>query len=167
MMFFGLMTIVALVAALAGRAGVPGLADWRASMRWGMAVALVLVGTDHLVTPERYLPMMPSLVPFPHEVILLTGLAEIAGGIGLLVPRLRWLAGLMLGIYFVSVFPANIKVAVYGMSVAGMPEAGWYYWVRLAFQPLAVWWALYASGAVSWPVRRQAAGRAPSWRGSS
>ena len=76
---------------------------------------------------------------------------EIAGGIGLLLPELRRLAGAMLALYFVAVFPANLHNALNGLAVEGLPQAQWYYWVRLAFQPCAVWWALYCAQLIGWP----------------
>lgn len=148
MMFFAFLLIAGAVAGLAGRLGVPGLDDRAACMRWGMAAALIFFGADHLATPERYLPMMPSVVPYPGQVVLLTGLCELAGAVGLLVPRTRRLAGIMLAVYFVCVFPANVKNALDGLSVDGLPSAAWYYWVRLAFQPLAIWWALRAAEVI-------------------
>lgn len=156
MLFFGLMLIATLVARyahvlLTGRT--PAL---RASMRWGMAAALLFVGVDHQLTPERYLSMMPSFVPHPLDVVHFTGICEIAGAIGLLVPSTRRLAGIMLAIYFVCVFPANIKNAVEGLSVDGLPTAQWYYWVRLLFQPIAILWALYAADVTG--TSRQPAG---------
>lgn len=156
MLFFALIGFVTLLAALAGRIGVPGLRDRRACMRWGLALALVFTGIDHLVAPERYLAMMPGFVPLHREVVFVTGLCELAGAVGLLISRLRWLAGVMLAVYFVAVFPANIKNAVEGLSVAGLPAAQWYYWVRLLFQPLVIWWALYAANAIDWPRWRWA-----------
>jgi len=151
MMFFGLLIVLALLAAGLHYARVPGLADWPARMRLAMALALVLAGTDHWVNPGRYLPMLPSWVPLPLETVLFTGAAEIAGAIGLVTPRLRRLAGAMLAIYFVAVFPANVHNALNGLAVDGLPQAQWYYWVRLAFQPLAIWWALYAAEIALWP----------------
>jgi uncharacterized membrane protein len=62
----------------------------------------------------------------------------------------------MLALYFVAVFPANIKNAIEGLSVEGLPEAAWYYWVRLPFQPLVIWWSLYAAAVIDWPRRRAA-----------
>jgi uncharacterized membrane protein len=53
------------------------------------------------------------------------------------------------------VFPANIKHAVYGVQVAGLPSSWWYHSPRLALQPVLVWWALWCSGAVEWPWRRR------------
>jgi len=32
-----------------------------------------------------------------------------------------------------------------------LPSARWYYWLRLPFQPVAIWWALFAAGAIAWP----------------
>ena len=148
MMFFAMMAGITLIAWLIGRAGIAPLRSLPACMRWGLALALIFFGTDHLLTPERYLPMMPGLIPYPHAVVLFTGLCEIAGAIGLLVPRTRRLAGIMLAIYFICVFPANIRNAIYGLTVDGLPVSGWYYWVRLLFQPLVIWWSLYAAQVI-------------------
>ncbi len=152
MLFLALISVVTLAATLANRLGAPGLADGPARMRAGLAVALAVVGADHLFSPWRYLPMLPEIVPFPHATVLFTGLCEIAGGIGLLVPRLRRLAGVMLAVYFVCVFPANIRNALLsGPGVEGLPSAAWYYWARLPLQPVFVWWALRAAEVIAWP----------------
>ena len=158
MLFFALMGFMTMAAFFADRLGVPGMADWPARMRAGLEIALSFTGIDHLLNPGRYLPMMPAFVPLHLETVLFTGLCEIAGALGLLIPRLRRLAGLMLAIYFVCVFPANIKNAIEGLSVEGLPTASWYYWVRLLFQPLVIWWALYCSGALEWFRRKPARG---------
>lgn len=144
MLFFALLVALTLAA-------VPLLRDWPARMRFAMAAALLLVGSDHWLTPGRYVAMMPPWIPLHLELALLTGAAEIAGAVGLLVPRTRRLAGLMLAIYFVAVFPANVHNALNGLAVEGLPQAGWYYWARLPFQPLAIWWALFSAGLTRWP----------------
>ena len=150
MLFFAMMAVVAAVAAAAGLLLGHGL-DMRAAMVWGMILPLLFFGVDHLVKPGRYLPMMPDFVPRPREVVLFTGLCEIAGGIGLLAPAARLAAGWALAVYFVCVFPANLKNALQGLSVDGLPSNRAYYWARLPFQPVAIAWALYASGAL-WPA---------------
>jgi uncharacterized membrane protein len=154
MIFFAALVVLTLAATLASKAHVPGLDDWPARMRLAMAAALWFFGADHLLNVERYLAMMPGFVPWPVETVLFTGLCEIAGGLGLLIPRMTRLAGIMLAIYFVAVFPANIKNALDGLNVDGLPTASWYYWVRLLFQPVAIWWALYASEVIEWPRHR-------------
>ena len=155
MLFFALIASITLGAGLVSRLGVPGLDDWRGRMRWGLALALIFTGIDHLMNPGRYLPMMPAFLPLHAEIVLFTGLCELAGALALMIPRLRHLAGIMLAIYFLFVFPANIKDAVEGLSVEGLPAANWYYWVRLAFQPLVIWWTLYAAEIIDWPFRRR------------
>jgi uncharacterized membrane protein len=124
-------------------------------MRIALVAALLFFGTDHLLTPERYLPMVQGMVPWPQFIVVFTGVCELAGAVGLLVPRLRRLAGIMLAIYFIAVFPANIRNAIQGLSVAGLPEAQWYYWIRLVFQPVAVWWALFSAGVTPWPLSKR------------
>jgi uncharacterized membrane protein len=156
MLFFALIAIITLLAKLVLSFAAPTAADWRNAMRLGLAAALIFTGIDHLITPQRYLPMMPSFVPWPAEIVAFTGVCEIAGAVGLFIPRLRTLAGIMLAVYFVCVFPANIRNAIEGLSVDGLPGAGWYYWARLAFQPLVIWWTLYASAVIGWPFRGRA-----------
>ena len=160
MFFFALVGVATLVAIALGALKVLAVHDWKTAMRWGLAAGLTFTGLDHLVTPDRYLPMMPDFVPMHLEVVLFTGLCELAGAAGLLIPRLRRLAAIMLAVYFVCVFPANIKNALEGLNVAGLPGAAWYYWLRLPFQPLIIWWALFAGEIIRWPLGRDYGNRA-------
>lgn len=124
-------------------------------MRWLMAAFYLAAGLLHLARPDSFLPIVPGWVPAPREVILLTGLAEIAGAIGLLVPRLRRAAGIGLALYALCVFPANIKHAFQGVALEALPSSWWYHGPRLALQPVLIWWALYAGGVIDWPWRRR------------
>ncbi len=84
-----------------------------------------------------------------------TGLCEIAGAIALLTRALRRAAGIALATYAVCVFPANIKHAIDSLP-AGAEHLGWWYHApRLAFQPVLVWWALFAGEVVAWPLARR------------
>ena len=152
MLFFALLAALTAAIALVHRQS-----GWPQRMRLAMAIALIAAGMDHWANPGRYLAMMPPWVPLHYEMVLFTGVAEIAGAIGLLITRTRALAGLALAIYFVAVFPANIHNALNGLAVDGLPQAAWYYWVRLPFQPLAIWWALYSAELIRWPVRAREA----------
>jgi uncharacterized membrane protein len=127
--------------------------ETRRLMRWIMAIFYGVAGIFHLATPGPFLAITPNWVPAPHTIILLTGLCEIAGAAALLTRRLRWWAGVMLALYAVCVFPANIKHAFENLEVAGMTASWWYHGPRLAFQPVLVWWALFAGGIISWPAR--------------
>jgi uncharacterized membrane protein len=123
--------------------------------RLALALAYGFVGYVHLKSPEGFLPIMPDWVPWPRETVLATGIAEIAGAIGLLIPRLRVAAAWGLAAYAVCVFPANIKHAVEGVAIGGQ-VLGWrYHGPRLLAQPVIVWWALWAGGITQWPWRQR------------
>jgi len=95
---------------------------------------------------------MPAPVPFPALVVFATGVCELLGAIGLFTARYRLAAGIALAAYAVCVYPANIKHAIDGLSAVGATTAAWCYHIpRLAFQPVFVWWALYAGGVIDWP----------------
>jgi uncharacterized membrane protein len=123
-------------------------------MRWVMAAFYVLAGVLHLVSPDKFLLIVPAWVPLPYDTILVTGICEIAGGVALLFRRTMWLAGVMLALYAICVFPANIKHAMQGIQVPSLPDSWWYHAPRLAFQPVLVWWALFCAGVIDWPARR-------------
>jgi uncharacterized membrane protein len=59
----------------------------------------------------------------------------------------------MLALYAACVFPANVKHALDGVAVAGLPTGWWYHGPRWALQPVLIWAALWASGVVDWPFR--------------
>lgn len=126
----------------------------RRGARLLLALAYAVVGVIHLKSPQGFLPIMPDWVPFPREVVLATGVAEIAGALGLLIPRLRRAAGWGLAAYAVCVFPANIKHAMEGVALGGTVLGWGYHAPRLALQPILVWWALWAGGVTDWPFRR-------------
>ena len=123
-------------------------------MRWTMAAFYVVAGVGHALRPDAFLPIVPDWVPFPREVILLTGLCEIAGAAALLTTRLRAAAGIMLALYALCVWPANIKHAVDHIVLPPIPDTWWYHGPRLAFQPVLIWWALFCAGVIDWPWRR-------------
>ena len=123
-----------------------------------LAAAFLAAGLLHLLVPAPFLTITPAWVVFAPQVIALTGVAEIAGAAGLMVPRLRRAAGIGLALYSVCVFPANIRHAIIDLGLAH-PLLGWaYHGPRLLFQPVIVWGCLWAAGVIDWPLRnRQAA----------
>jgi uncharacterized membrane protein len=128
----------------------------RTILRYALAAIYLLVGIVHLSAPSTFMAIMPDWVPYPAEVVAVTGICEIIGSIALLTRRLRSAAGMMLALYAVCVFPANIKHAVEGIPLGGTKLGWWYHGPRLAFQPVFVWWALFAGNVINWPFRRPA-----------
>ena len=129
----------------------------RGVLRVLLAAVYLLAGIAHIARPEGFLAITPTWVPFPDQVIFWTGVAEIAGAIGLFVPRLRRAAGIGLALYALCVWPANIRHAVEGIAVGGTVLGWGYHAPRLAFQPVFIWWALFAGAVIDWPFRTRRA----------
>ena len=120
-------------------------------MRIILAAFYLAAGILHLSTPTGFILIVPKFVPWPAEVVWITGLCEIAGAAGLFIHSLRIAAGWGLAIYAVAVFPANINHALNHIDVGALPNSWWYHIPRFALQPVLVWWALYCSHAIDWP----------------
>jgi uncharacterized membrane protein len=127
----------------------------RLILRLAMTAIYLAAGGLHLLAADSFVAIVPPAIPSPRTVVLLTGACEVAGGLGLLIPGTRRLAGLMLAIYAICVWPANIYQAFWHVRLAPLPDSWWYHGPRIAFQPVLVWWALFAGGIVNWPFRRE------------
>lgn len=120
-------------------------------LRLGLAAFYFIAGCFHLYATAGFVSIVPDWVPYPTEVVILTGVCEILGALALLTRRLRRLAAAMLALYALCVFPANIKHALEHIPVAGV-TLGWaYHAPRLAFQPVLIWVALFCGGLLDWP----------------
>lgn len=126
--------------------------------RWALMLFYGLAGIAHLVVTDAMVRIVPPAVPFPRAVVIATGMAELAGVLGLALPRWRVAAGWALAAYALCVWPANAWHAMLDLGRgAGLPVA--YHAVRLVLQPAIIWWALWASGAVSINPDRPERGR--------
>jgi uncharacterized membrane protein len=77
----------------------------------GVVAAFTVSGVTHLVKPEVFEPLMPAFLPAHRELILVSGVAELACAAGLLHPRTRKAAGWASAALLVAIFPGNIKMA--------------------------------------------------------
>jgi uncharacterized membrane protein len=112
-----------------------------AFLRCLLGLFFVVAGANHFRSPETYLGMIPGWLPAPAAMNVISGAAEMAGGIGLLVPGLRRWAAWGLIALLVAVFPANLHVALQG-HMPGFTFSPAVLWLRLPFQALfiaAVW----------------------------
>lgn len=119
-----------------------------------LAIIYFLAGVAHIRSPEGFLTITPQWVPYPELVIFWTGVAEILGAIGLFIPKFRKAAGIGLALYALCVYPANINHAINNIAMNGEILSWWYHGPRLAFQPIAIWWALWASRVIEWPFKK-------------
>jgi uncharacterized membrane protein len=114
----------------------------------GLAGFFVFAGAMHFVIPRSYEAMMPPGLPRHREAVVVSGAAEILGGLAVVPKGSRrfarwWLLGLL-----VAVFPANMHMAmnpeqVKGLDLDRVPR--WALWARLPLQPLAMLWVWRAT----------------------
>jgi uncharacterized membrane protein len=100
----------------------------------------VLAGVLHFVKPRLYLRIVPPYVPAPEATVYASGMAEIAGGAGLMIRRYRRLAGWWLIATLVGVFPANLHMALHSEDYPDVPGGALALWARLPFQAVFVAW---------------------------
>lgn len=116
--------VVMLAAILAARGvgalGVDSLASWQAATRAGLAVMFVFTAVAHFnrMRPDL-IRMVPPRLPKPATLVTITGIAELVGAIGLLVPPVSRWAATGLALLLVALFPANIHAARAGVTIGG------------------------------------------------
>lgn len=123
-----------------------------------LSALFIGAGALHFVTPRPFDSIVPAWVPFPaRTATLLSGAAEVLGGLGLLHPATRPAARWGLLALLLAVFPANVNMAQHPQQF-GLP--GWALWARLPLQPLLMWAVWRAGRRGPSPAPRRAAARA-------
>jgi len=144
MIVVGVLVVSLLLFRAAGAFGVTALASWVASTRGALAVMFLFVGVLHFTRRGRdeMARMVPNVFGNAVAIIYWTGVCEIAGAIGILIPRTRVLAGVCLILFLIAVFPANVKAARQKLTVGGRPATPLV--PRTAMQILfigLIWWS--------------------------
>jgi uncharacterized membrane protein len=123
---------------LAGLTGLlPAAAAPVGALRFALAAMFGFTALSHFLPRTRLdlIRMVPPALPAPGLLVSLTGLLELAGAIGLLLPPLTRLAALALAALLIALFPANIRADRAGLRIAGRPATPLRY--RL---PLQLFW---------------------------
>lgn len=121
------------------------------ALRYAMSAMFIFTAISHFHPRTRpdLVRMVPPFFPMPGALVTLTGILELAGALGLLVPPLIAPAALALSGLLIAMFPANIYAAVNNLTIGGRqatPLA-----IRL---PLQLFWI----GALWWIARLEAGG---------
>ena len=107
---------------ITGAAGVRPLSNWRTCLRWALALMFLVTASGHSGSRRPDLiAMVPPAMPSPEFLVTLTGVLEIAGALGLMIPRTSRLAAACLAVMLVAMFPANVYAAQQGLSIGGRP----------------------------------------------
>ena len=131
----------------------------RTGLRWFMAIAMVFAGLNHFRSPTTFIGMMPTWLPAHALLVQISGVAEIAGGLGLLIPQTRKLAGYGLILLFIAIFPANLNMALHHLPLGDTPVPTWALWARLPLQVVLIglaWWVAIAPKSAIAPTNSAA-----------
>ena len=104
-----------------------------------MAGLYIAAGVGHFVVTRAYVRIMPDYCPAHRELVLLSGAAEIAGGLGLLVPPTRRTAAWGIILLLIAVLPANVWMVQHPERYPNIPL--WAMWLRLPLQLALIAWA--------------------------
>lgn len=116
------------------------------SGRIAMCAMLFFTALGHAMFPTGMAMMIPPFIPFRLELVYFTGLLEVAGGIGLLLPKFRRISAILLITFFVLITPANIYAAMHHIDLQKASYDGdgpAYLWFRLPLQLFFIAWVWY------------------------
>jgi uncharacterized membrane protein len=99
----------------------------------------------HFIKPRAYQRIVPPWLPAPAALVYASGVAEAAGGVGLMCRSTRRLAGWWLVATLLAVFPANVHMALNPGDYPGVPRGSLALRARLPLQALFIWWVLASS----------------------
>src|SRR5688572_7187309 len=117
--------------------------DYVAAGRIALSVMLVFTAMGHFMFTKGMEMMLPSSFPFKEGIIYATGILELLGAIGILIPRFRFLTGALLELFFLLVLPANIIAAMKQLNIEEGSYNGpgtEYLWFRIPLQFLFMGW---------------------------
>ena len=98
----------------------------------------LFAGAMHFLAPRPYIAIVPDALPHKREIVYVSGVAELAGGAGVLIPATRRAAAWWLILTLIAIFPANLNMAVDADRFARVPEP--LLWARLPVQGLLIAW---------------------------
>jgi uncharacterized membrane protein len=110
---------------------------------WLLGIFFVFAGWNHFRSHATYVAIMPPYMPWPNQLVDISGVAEMLGGIGVIVKWTRKAAGIGLIVLLIAVFPANVNMAVHHVMPGSWVVPIWALWLRLPLQIVLaawVWW---------------------------
>ena len=110
-----------------------------------LALLFLGAGAMHFVAPRPYLGIMPPILPYPLALVYISGVCEMLGGAGVLVPFARRFAGWGLILLLLAVFPANIYMFTHEFGAHGWTGFALIGLLRLPLQFLLIWWVWQAA----------------------
>jgi uncharacterized membrane protein len=111
-----------------------------------LGALFIAAGANHFAHAAFYQRIVPPSLPYPALLVVISGVAEIAGGLGVLIPATRKAAGIGLVALLIAVFPANVYMAQHP-ELFGDVACATVLYIRLPLQAVVigwVWWACFS-----------------------
>ena len=122
MLPFMVLVIATLLLRATGAAGASLFNDWTWCLRGGLALMFLLTASAHWGKRRADLvAMVPAVFPRPDLMVSATGVLEMLGAVGLLIPATAPVASACLAMLLIALFPANIRAARQGLTIGGRP----------------------------------------------
>jgi uncharacterized membrane protein len=115
----------------------------RAAALVALGLLFIAAGTNHFLNPDFYVRIMPPWLPAHRELVALSGVLEILGGLAVFLAPVRSWAGWGLVLLLVAVFPANLHMALNPELFPELPQGA--LWARLPLQGVLIAWAWWAT----------------------
>ena len=116
-------------------------------LRAACGPVFIAAGINHFIVPKTYMQIMPRYLPAHRELVYASGVAEAAGGVGLMIPATRRIAGWWLIATLVAVFPANVEMVLHPERFKMIPGGRRTLLARLPLQAVFAAWVLAAMRA--------------------
>ena len=113
--------------------------------RVGLSLFFLFTGLGHFIRTQEMAAMLPLSVPYRIELVYLTGIFELLGAVGVWIPRLTRLTGILLILMLIGVLPANIYSAIHRVDFGGHEAGPVYLLARIPFQLFVIWWTYFAT----------------------
>src|SRR5713226_4711167 len=121
-----------------GALGYEAFATWHDTARYALAVMFTFTGVSHFTKLKQdMVRMMPAIFPKPLLLVYITGVLELLGALGILLPATRALAGICLILFLLAVFPANMKAAREKILLNNKPATA--LWLGIPNQGVVIW----------------------------
>lgn len=117
--------------------------------RAGLSLFLLFTSIGHFVRTEAMAEMLPPSVPYRVELVLLTGAFEFLGAVGVWIPSLTRLTGLLIILMLAGFLPVNVYAAMNRIDFGGHGAGPAYLLVRVPFQLFLIWWTHLATRGTS------------------
>jgi uncharacterized membrane protein len=110
-----------------------------------IGIVFISIGIYHFVNPGFFLRIMPDYIPNHKAMVFWSGVAEVLGGIGILIPFTKTYAAWGLILLLIAVFPANIDMFLKAYQKQGWSLYTWLTLLRLPLQFVLIYWVYWAT----------------------